>query len=67
METLIESGFAISVAAFLLFRMERQLDELTKAITLLRHCQACRMSPWKTVLNDEVVDAYPQEEEDHDA
>lgn len=53
METLIESGFAISVAAFLLFRMERQLGELTKAITLLRHCANCRMSPWTISLGED--------------
>jgi hypothetical protein len=32
----IQSGFAVAVAAYLLVRMEKRLDELTKAISELR-------------------------------
>lgn len=52
MDTLIGSamqgGFSVAVAAFLLLRMERELKALREAITLLRHCQTCRLSQWPT-------------------
>lgn len=53
LEAFLQGSFAIIVAAYLLLRMERKLDDLSKAINLLRHCQNCRLSPWKTVVNTE--------------
>lgn len=54
---LIEHGgealFSIAVSAFLLLRMEKRLSELTEAINLLRHCQACKLSPWRISLDKE--------------
>ena len=38
----LQGGFSVAVSAFLLLRMERGLRE---AISLLRHCQTCRLSP----------------------
>ena len=51
MESFLQGSFAIAVAAFLLLRMERQLSDLTRAIVLLRHCQTCKLSPWKTTVD----------------
>jgi hypothetical protein len=49
METFVQSalqnGFSIAVAAFLLLRMERELRALREAIDRLRYCQICRFSP----------------------
>lgn len=52
MEAFLQGGFAVAVAAFMLLRMEKRLDELTKAIVLLRHCQTCKLSPWFGDLQD---------------
>lgn len=41
----LQGGFSVAVSAFLLLRMERELRALREAITLLRHCQTCRLSP----------------------
>lgn len=41
----LEGSFSILVAAFLLLRIEKRMDDLTSAITMLRHCQVCRHSP----------------------
>lgn len=48
----LQNGFSIGVAAFLLLRMERELRGLREAIERLRHCQTCRLSPWKVTLDD---------------
>lgn len=34
--SLLQQGFSVAVASYLLLRMERRLEELTKAITELR-------------------------------
>ena len=56
METLVQAslqnGFSVAVAAFLLLRMERELKGLREAIERLRHCQTCRLSPWKATLEE---------------
>ena len=39
----LQGGFSVAVAAFLLLRMERELRALREAITLLRHCQTCHL------------------------
>ena len=59
MESFLQGSFAIAVAAFLLIRMEHQLAALTQAIALLRHCQTCRLSPWKTTMD--APDEYEDE------
>lgn len=41
----LQGGFSVAVSAFLLLRMERELRALREAISLLRHCQTCRLSP----------------------
>lgn len=38
----LQAGFPVAVAAFLLLRMERALGELREAIAALRRCQICR-------------------------
>ena len=48
----LQGGFSVAVAAFLLLRMERELRALREAITLLRHCQTCKLSPWFGELQD---------------
>ena len=44
-EILLQSGFSVGVAAFLLLRMERELKNLTAAIERLRLCQVCKLRP----------------------
>ena len=41
----LQGGFFVAVSAFLLLRMERELRALRETITLLHHCQPCRLSP----------------------
>ena len=52
-QIVLQSGFSVAVAAFLLLRMERELRGLREAIERLRHCQTCRLSPWRVTLSDE--------------
>ena len=52
-QMVLQSGFSVAVAAFLLLRMERELRGLRRAIELLRHCQTCRLSPWRVEIDDE--------------
>ena len=55
----LEGSFSILVAAFLLLRIEKRMDDLTCAITMLRHCQVCRHSPFMYVTPpDEKPDDY---------
>ena len=49
---ILQNGFSVVVAAFLLLRMEKELRGLREAIERLRHCQTCRLSPWKVTLDD---------------
>ena len=42
---LIQSGFAVAVAAFLLIRIEKEIKHLAQAIDQLRLCQVCRFKP----------------------
>ena len=49
----LQNGFSVVVAAFLLLRMERELRGLREAIDRLRHCQTCRLSPWKITLEED--------------
>lgn len=51
-QMVLQNGFSVAVAAFLLLRMERELRGLREAIERLRHCQTCRLSPWKIMLDD---------------
>ena len=51
-QIVLQSGFSVAVAAFLLLRMERELRGLRRAIELLRHCQTCKVSPWRVELDD---------------
>ncbi len=44
-QSTLQSGFSIVVAAFLLLRMERELRVLREAIDRLRYCQICRFAP----------------------
>ena len=44
-QAVLQNGFSVAVAAFLLLRMERELRGLREAIDRLRHCQNCRFSP----------------------
>jgi hypothetical protein len=44
-QSTLQNGFSIVVAAFLLLRMERELRVLREAIDRLRHCQVCRFAP----------------------
>jgi len=37
------AGFPVAVAAFLLMRLEKRLESLTRAIEGLRRCQVCRL------------------------
>lgn len=41
--TAAANGFPIAVAAYLLIRMEKELQALTRAIETLRHCQHCQL------------------------
>lgn len=61
MEAFLQGGFAVAVAAFMLLRMEKRLNELTKAIALLRHCQTCKLSPWFGELQDFVREGASDE------
>lgn len=45
LQAVLQNGFSVAVAAFLLLRMERELRGLREAIDRLRHCQNCRFSP----------------------
>ena len=58
MESFLQGSFAIAVAAFLLIRLEKRIDDLTKAINMLRHCTNCKLSPWQIVPNDEDYDSF---------
>lgn len=49
MENLLQTGFSVAVAAFLLLRTERELRLLREAILLLRHCQTCTVSMLREV------------------
>jgi 16S rRNA U1498 N3-methylase RsmE len=42
-ESVIQTGFSIGVAAFLLIRMERELAALRKSIDRLARCQVCKL------------------------
>ncbi|MDR1732195.1 MAG: YvrJ family protein [Synergistaceae bacterium] len=44
-QTLLQNGFSVAVAAFLLLRMENELRALRGAIDRLRYCQNCCFSP----------------------
>jgi hypothetical protein len=44
-QTTLQSGFSVVVAAFLLLRMEGELRALREAIDRLRYCQTCRFAP----------------------
>ena len=44
-QAVLQNGFSVAVAAFLLLRMERELRGLREAIERLRYCQTCRFSP----------------------
>lgn len=48
----LEGSFSILVAAFLLLRIEKRMDELTAAITMLKHCQVCRHSPFIVIAEE---------------
>jgi len=63
LEAFLQGSFAIIVAGYLLLRMEKRMDDLTKAINLLRHCQTCRLSPWKTVINPDLDFLPPEDDE----
>ena len=62
----LEGTFSILVAGFLLVRVERRMDELTKAIQMLRHCTNCRLSPFRLVIDDLDYDALPGGDAKHD-
>lgn len=72
MENLIENGFAVAVAGFLLLRVEKQVKRLADAISLLRHCQICRVSPWRlkpaepSDEDDDIIEAEYTENNDED-
>ena len=38
---IVQSGFSVGVAAFLLIRLEKELKALTQAIQDLKICQVC--------------------------
>jgi hypothetical protein len=42
---LLQGGFAIVVAAFLLIKIEKELKHLAQAIEQLRLCQVCKWKP----------------------
>lgn len=44
-QSTLQNGFSIVVAAFLLLRMESELRALREAIDRLRYCQICRFAP----------------------
>jgi hypothetical protein len=46
-ELMVQSGFSIGIAAFLLLRMEKETKRLASAIEQLRMCQVCRVSDEK--------------------
>jgi hypothetical protein len=41
---LIQSGFSVAVAAFLLIRLEKEIKKLADAINRLRHCKVCKFN-----------------------
>ncbi len=49
----LQNGFSVTVAAFLLLRMERELRGLREAIDRLRHCQNCRFSPLSPLTSED--------------
>ena len=61
-ETFLQASFSVVVAAFLLFRMERELRLLRDAINNLRHCQTCVLSPWRDALDVLATDLSREEE-----
>ena len=44
-QAVLQNGFSVAVAAFLLLRMERELRGQREATDRLRHCQNFRFSP----------------------
>ena len=42
-ESLVQSGFSVGVAGFLLIRMEKELAALRKSIDKLARCQVCKL------------------------
>ena len=52
METFFQNSFSVVVAAFLLLRVDKELRLLREAISILRHCQTCTVSPWRIVMDD---------------
>jgi hypothetical protein len=43
-ELVIQNGFSIGIAAFLLLRMEKETKRLASAIEQLRMCQVCKLN-----------------------
>lgn len=43
----VQHSFSVVVAAFLLLRMEKELRLLREAISTLKHCPTCKLSPWQ--------------------
>ena len=41
---LVQSGFSVGVAAFLLIRLDNDIKDLTKAIEGLKRCQICKVA-----------------------
>lgn len=52
METFLQNGFSVAVAAFLLIKVEKELRRLRQSIDTLRHCPVCKISPWRTSLDE---------------
>jgi hypothetical protein len=48
---LLQGSFSVVVAAFLLFRIEKELKHLAQAIEQLRLCQVCK---WKDGSESEI-------------
>jgi hypothetical protein len=61
MQSTLQSGFSIVVAAFLLLRMERELRALRQSIDRLRHCQVCRFAPGEPIDVFNLFDEKAQE------
>lgn len=56
-ETTLQAGFPVAVAAFLLLRVEKAMEELRDAIRGLQACQTCRFREGARGANSVTVQA----------
>ena len=51
LQFIVQHGFSVVVAAYLLVRIEKKISDLTEAITELRHCMEVKVARFEARLS----------------